>query len=85
MSGTNGMQGGGMQGAPQMGTMPQGAFQAPQVATPQAGMMQPAIPQAQMGGQMPTQMGQSPYQYGLPQTTQYVQNQARARAPNQPF
>lgn len=73
MSGTNGMQGGQM---PQLNQMP---------VMPQPGQMPQAVPLGQQGGQMPVQMGQSPYQYGLPQTTQYVENQARARMPNQPY
>lgn len=82
MSGTQGMQGGGMQ---PMNTMPTGSPQPMQ-----APMMQPvggqAVPMGQQGGQMPVQMGQNPYQYGVPQTTQYVQNQAQMgrRMPNQP-
>ena len=36
-----------------------------------------AMPPEMQGGQMPVQMAQNPYEYGLPQTTQYVQQLGR--------
>lgn len=75
MSGTQGMQGGGMAPNQPYGQLP---------AQPgQQGQIPQAVPNARMGGQMPVGMSPNPYQYGAPQTTQYVQQQAQQRMPNQ--
>ena len=68
------------------GAMPQPLNQGGSGAPmPQAGQMPQAMPPALGGGQQPVQMGQNPYQYGAPNTTNYVQQQAQMRMPNRPF
>lgn len=94
MSGTQGMQGG-MGQMPQMGQMqgmqPPGQMPQPMaqggtgMPMPQAAQMSPAMPPALGGGQQPVKMGQNPYQYGMPQTTNYVEQQAQMRMPNRPY
>lgn len=78
MSGTQGMQG----GMAPMNAQPYGQPMAQPGQMP--GQMPQAVPNAQMGGQMPVGMAPNPYQYGAPQTAQYVQNQAQMRMPNKP-
>ena len=98
MSGTNGGMPQGMSQMPQgMGQMPQGAPANPGsmpqpmnmggsgMPLPQANQTPQAMPPALGGGQQQVQMGQNPYQYGAPQTTNYVQQQAQMRMPNRPY
>lgn len=68
----NSMGGQGIAGLPRM------PVSAGQPYQPQGGMPQ-ARPGAYQGGQAPGMM-QSPYQYGMPNTTQYVQQQQDAEA-----
>lgn len=68
------------------GAMPQPLNQGGSGAPmPQAAQMPQAMPPALGGGQQPVQMGQNPYQYGVPNTTNYVQQQAQLRMHNRPY
>lgn len=75
---------GGMPGAGQMPQMPNQMGAMPG-QMPQPAQFSQAMPPAVGGGQQPVQMGQNPYQYGMPQTTNYVQQQAQMRMPNRPY